>query len=105
MKAGPWQTVDGYCAVRVREGGNVDKIEDRVAFIEKTPRVRIREWHFTPEHQDFLNWAQGPKGQGGGGDPEKEALYGFYQPSRDWCDAMLRLLGYELADAEEDPHR
>jgi hypothetical protein len=80
-----WIEYDGYCAVRIIEGGNVENVADRVAFIEKTPRVRIGE--FT-EKEDSNNWEFGPKGCG--------QEYGAYQPSRDWCDKRLVELGYNL---------
>lgn len=87
MKIGPWILVDAGCgAARVRLGGNVNFIKDRVAFIEKTPRIRIRDTYVENDDRDFLNWASGPfKGDG----PED-------QESRDWCDAALKLFGYEL---------
>jgi hypothetical protein len=86
MKVGPWQVVDGFCTARVIEGGDPDKIADRVAFIEKTPRIRIREAvQFGSDYPDFLNWAEGPRGLGPD-DPEPQQ----------WCDDMLKLLGYEV---------
>ena len=76
-KIGPWQmTEDGCGAFRSWEGADPQSIDDRVAFIEKTPRIRIRnsfgEW---PDH---LNWASGYKGDG----PND-------QESRNWCDMAL----------------
>ncbi len=92
MKISPWLVVDGYCATRIVEGGDVENVLDRVAFIEKTPRIRMGT--FEPDHK---NWKSGPKGCGGseGCDPNAE-LYGFYLPSREWCDRELALLGYEI---------
>lgn len=101
MKVGPWQTVDGYCAARIIQGGDPYRVEDRVAFIEKTPRVRIRAAYHREQHgtyedggayvdyrwEEFLDWCSGTKGNGAD-DPE----------SREWCDNMLKLLGYELCD-------
>lgn len=92
---------DGHCALRAFVGTDPSKIENRVAFIEKTPRVRIRphymgdNGHGQRQWEDFLNWAQGPKGAGGG-DPKKDGTYGFDVESRAWCDRMLVALGYEL---------
>lgn len=90
----PWIVYDEFCAMRCIEGSDM-KVENRVAFIEKTPRVRIRP--FTVEPHDCHNWEQGPKGSGGsdGHIPENE-LYGFYPPSREWCDNRLIELGYIL---------
>jgi hypothetical protein len=99
MKVGPWQVVDGFCIARVIEGGDPDNIADRVAFIEKTPRVRIRSGHYREDRgryedgeeyieyrwHEFLDWAEGAQGLGPD-DPE----------SQQWCDDMLKLLGYEI---------
>lgn len=82
MKSFTWHkpTKGGACIVL--EGGDPEEVKDRIAFIEKTPRVRIREWDFTGYH-DWLNWAEGKKGTG----PDDEQ-------AREWCEKMLRLLGY-----------
>lgn len=86
MKVGPWTLVEGGCgATRVRLGGNIDNISDRVAFIEKTPRIRVRSDSLLND-RDFLNWASGPFKGDGPNDPE----------SREWCDKALVLFGYEL---------
>jgi len=87
MKVGPWVLVEDGCgATRVIEGGNVNNIKDRVAFIEKTPRIRIRPYYLLEKDKDFLNWASGPfKGSG----PEDEE-------ARAWCDRALVLFGYTL---------
>jgi hypothetical protein len=90
MKVSPWIVVDDYCAARIIEGGHIDKVEDRVAFIEKTPRVRVRDNEYGSDYPDFLNWAERPFKGNYGGDPE----------SRKWCDQMLVLLGYELPERE-----
>lgn len=73
----PWAIVDGHCAHRTLDG-------ERVAFIEKTPRVK---------HPDTGEWIYGNKGTGGVG---VDGVNGGYQPSRDWVDAKLRELGYRL---------
>ena len=101
-----WIVVDGYCAARIIEGGDINKIADRVAFIEKTPRVRIRRYG-TPfsdpreaRDKDFLNWCEGHdwKADGCSGDQDASKLgaYGFSAQARAWCDHMLVMLGYEL---------
>ena len=79
----PWLVVDEYCATRVIEGTDPSIVGNRVAFIEKTPRVLING-----------TWLGGPKGSGGAGgeDPRKE-LYGFYPPSRKWADDLLLAAG------------
>lgn len=92
-----WLVYDGYCAMRCIAGSDTSKVENRVAFIEKTPRVRTSP--FTDWRHDHLCWEQGPKGSGGpdGHIPENE-YYGFYPPSREWCDRRLVELGYALEE-------
>lgn len=86
-----WVPVPGakHCAMRYIVGEDPKQAANRIAFIEKTPRVRIAPYS---EGDDFdsRNWQEGPKGHA----PE----YGQYQPSRDWCDARLRELGYQLSE-------
>lgn len=77
------------CALRAVEHTNINNIKNRVALIEKTPRIRedylgvntngCREW---TEH---LNWCCGDKGDG------REDI-----ESRDRRDFMLIALGYKL---------
>ena len=74
-----WKVLDDYAAYRELNGA-------RVAFIEKTPRVK---------HPITNEWIEGPKGAGGG-NPEKDETYGFYKPSREWCDKKLVELGYSI---------
>ncbi len=78
-----WIVVDQYFATRIIEGGDVNNIADRVAFIEKTPRIRIRHYGMGAAERDDLNWASGYKGDDG-----------FDLESRQWCDRMLSALGY-----------
>ena len=101
MKVTDWMMdSDGIGAFRMVQGGDPENIGHRVAFIEKTPRVRIRPAHFR-EHRgtyedggeyveyhwaEHLDWAARDFKGSGADDPE----------SRAWCDAMLKLLGYEL---------
>jgi hypothetical protein len=72
-----WKVVDGHCAERTCN-------DERVAFIEKTPRVKNP---LTGE------WEEGPKGAGGSG---VDGVNGGYQPSRDWADTKLIEFGYTL---------
>jgi len=98
IKLSPWTVTDDYCAMRYVEGTDPEKVENRVAFIEKTPRIRTGAYdHSKCWSEDWVNWTQGPKGSGGpdGHIPENE-LYGFYPPSREWCDEELVKLGYIL---------
>jgi hypothetical protein len=101
MKVSPWiDDEDGLGSMRVILGKDPVQIENRVAFVEKTPRVRIREYYLGTEKDwddagnivsetrrwpEFLDWAYGTKGDGKN-DPE----------SRAWCDRVLVALGYEL---------
>lgn len=88
MKVSKWVMQD-HCSMRYLLGTDPEQIENRVAFIEKTPRVRVLpyngDWLY-----DFKNWKEGPKGCA----PE----YGMYQPSRDWCDQQLLTMGYILTE-------
>jgi hypothetical protein len=81
MELTDWMPVPGaeYCSMRCLVGTDPANVANRVAFIEKTPRVRVAP--FTNERDDWKNWEQGPKGCA----PE----YGAHQPSRDWCDRRL----------------
>lgn len=94
MNVSEWIVVDGYCAARIVEGGDINNVADRVAFIEKTPRVRTDVFAGYAEEQG--KWLQGPKGSGGNLETDGETIYGFYQPSRDWCDEQLKEMGYHL---------
>ena len=94
LRVSPW-IIDEHCAFRTLEGANPDDISTRVAFIEKTPRVRIGP--FKDRDSDYLNWEEGPKGPGGpDGDDPANKLYGHYPPSREWCDQRLKELGYDV---------
>lgn len=94
----PW-VIDGHCAFRHILGTDPDKMCNRVAFIEKTPRVRIRPWNeYDGDRQDHLNWESGPKGSGCSCEesPEEKEAYGFDLSSRNWCDRKLTVLGYKV---------
>ena len=81
VEVSDWIVIDKYCATRVLKGTNQHNVDNRVAFIEKTPRVL----HNT-------EWIEGPKGSGGG-DPKVDLTYGFDPESRAWCDDFLRERG------------
>ncbi len=86
--------------MRCLEGADPENILTRVAFIEKTPRIRIAEYTGEKdEHSiiinDWKNWRQGPKGSGGG-NPPVALTYGFDPKSRAWCDEQLKAMGYIL---------
>lgn len=86
-----WRPVPGddHCYMRILLGTDENLIENRVAFIEKTPRVRIGA--FTDRDSDWKNWEQGSKGCG----PD----YGEDPVSREWCDTRLRELGYIVPES------
>jgi hypothetical protein len=85
-----WMRIVAYTDPRV--------ISNRIAFIEKTPRVRIRGYRYSPEINNFCThvqsqpdiWISGQKGSG--------ELCGKDERSRQWCDSMLILLGYEFTN-------
>jgi hypothetical protein len=99
MKLSKW-IEDGDCSMRVIHGSDPSKVENRFAFISKTPRVKLTKHECAEEKiennvsscsaADNNFWVFGWKGCG-------EEM-GRYKPSRDWCDAMLKLMGYELED-------
>ena len=88
-----WIMID-HCATRIVKDGDVNNISNRVAFIEKTPRVRINRYKYGVEVGDGSGiigqqrdaWLQGNKGS---------SDYGRDVDSRKWCDDMLKLLGWE----------
>ena len=87
-----WIMID-HCATRIKIYGNVENISDRVAFIEKTPRVRIPKNRYGVENKSGIGcvcqntdaWLEGFKGN---------SEYGLNEKSRKWCDDMLVLLGW-----------
>lgn len=98
MKITQWIVYEGYCAMRCIEGTDTNNVANRIAFIEKSPRIRIAAYVPDP-HNTYLelggNWKYGPKGAGGsGGEIPENELYGFYPPSREWCDEELKAMGY-----------
>jgi len=83
MKLSDWIIIDGYCATKVLEGTDHNNVENRVAFIEKSPRIRVAPFN---GDEDWKNWKYGDKGSEYGKDIE----------SREWCDNELIKLGYTL---------
>ena len=112
-KLSDWIMIE-HCAVRIVKDGDVNKISDRVAFIEKTPRVKIHSPNSTLDsHSISINvdeneetgcgathpnyfigkrcvWMYGYKGS---------SEYGRDENSRQWCDELLKAIGWEV---EED---
>lgn len=92
-----WIVVDEYCATRVYKNSDPNVVGNRVAFIEKTARVRKEMYdHSREESVDCYKWEYGNKYQTGHGNHEEEGNYGFDVESREWCDNRLKELGYEL---------
>lgn len=85
IKLSQWINED-HCSMRCIEGTDPEVVANRVAFIEKTPRVRVARAE-SPSN-DWQGWHEGPKGC--------SEEYGRYAPSREWCDEQLKMLGYEL---------
>lgn len=88
FRVGDWQIdpESPHCAFRA-----IEETGQRVAFIEKTPRILIQ-----PKEGNMSEiWHYGPRGSGGpdGHIPENQ-LYGFDPDSRAWCDKMLQNMGY-----------
>lgn len=79
-----WMAVPGaeYCSMRILAGTNPDDVRNRVAFIEKTPRVRLHSCDENRLSRDSRNWLIGYVGDGGH-DPRSQA----------WCDAALLSMG------------
>jgi len=75
---------DPYCWMRIIVGGNPKSLEDRVAFCEKSPRIRVAP--FTTHSEESDKWKFGPKG----GYDDAENL--------EWCDIELKKLGYVITD-------
>jgi hypothetical protein len=89
VKLSKWLTISGHCSMRIIEGSDPQDVANRYAFIEKTPRVRIKPFDYEAPAYDFRNWLQDA---GGGHSPE----YGEYELARQWCDEQLLTMGYEL---------
>lgn len=83
-----WHIVeDGAGACLVVVNGDPNVVADRVAFIEKTPRIRIRQaCTDRPQVNDWINWAERPFKGDGVDDPA----------SREWCESALVMFGYSL---------
>lgn len=94
VKVGPWVDGEG-CAYRALLGTDGSKAENRVAMIEKTPRVRIRPAYIAHIGNDnrhwpeFLDWCE----RGWSGIGPSDLI------SRKWCDDMLRVMElYEITE-------
>lgn len=81
-----WILIDEYCYCRVLDGTDPMQVKNRVAFIEKTPRVRINS--YTDIDTDFKNWKEVGFGTSDRGKDEN---------SRKMCDDYLKTLGYKFS--------
>ena len=88
IRVSPWTAVPDaeYCAMRYIEGTDPEVIANRVAFVEKTPRVRFQPFS---ESEDFRNWHAGWKGDDG-----------WDEVAQGWCDTHLLAMGYVVPDAK-----
>lgn len=84
-----WLPVDEIRTCLIFENGDPKKEEDRVAIIEKSPRVLING-----------QWIEGQKGKVGSIHLEGYTVYGYHQPSRDWCEKLIKE-NYETISNEQ----
>ena len=85
-----WTVYDDYCLVRYKKGTDIEDRNNRMAFIEKTPRVRCE--NIIVENEDFGEqhyWIYGNKGE------SYSEIEGEDIESCMWCDKMLELMGWE----------
>jgi hypothetical protein len=87
-----------YCCMRIREGGDPNNISDRYAFIEKTPRVRIRDSRLA-QCDDQYNWCSGAKGSPA--EKKPDGSYEYNLTSQAWADGMLWAMGHKLPGIPE----
>lgn len=86
-----WIMIGEYSATRIVKGGDPNNISDRVALIDKTPRIRINKNKFCIEQKEGCTssdsdiWLYGDKGS---------SEHGLDFESLSWCDQMLVLLGW-----------
>ncbi len=85
VKLSDWTADPEYphCAMRFIEGTDPALVANRVAFIEKTPRVRVQP--FATEADDWRGWHQGWKGDDG-----------WCEIAQGWCDTHLLAMGYDV---------
>ena len=90
-----WIIFEGYCLIRIKKYGDINNVEDRITFIEKTPRIQILkdQLHYgwngdfatdKPKSDNFF--ISGNKG---------DCYTKEDRESCKWCDDMLTLLGWE----------
>ena len=92
-----WIIYDDYCLIRIKKGGNIENINDRICFIEKIPRVQLPDnmishgWdgnRLTEVTDNF--YITGNKGYLYESDTKD-----YDEKSVKWCDSMIELLGWD----------
>lgn len=91
IELSPWIVVEDYCATRVIKGTDENQVKNRVAFIEKSGRVRVST--FTDDDTDNKNWKSVCRGSGGS-NPKENGYYGYDEETRNEVDVELVKLGY-----------
>ena len=91
---------EDHAAMIVLEGSDPEDCMNRVAFIEKTPRVQVTgpddlRLGKKPSFGTGGWWVYGPGGCANTSKGSQDG-YGFYPPSREWCEESLLKLGYLL---------
>lgn len=90
---------DDYCAMRIYKGGDPEKVEDRVAMIEKTPRVRVARESgseaYVQVNGDSVHGSRTNVEVWIYGGNHRSSEYGHNEEARQWCDEMLKTLGHE----------
>jgi hypothetical protein len=97
-----WHVIEGYCAAVVKDGDSAEDVANRVAFIEKTARVRVDgpdvRVAVAPDTEPYQSsagtwWLSVHRGRGGGYDTQAEreaaGVYGFDPESRACIEAAL----------------
>jgi len=87
-----WTVVEDNCSMRYIRHTDPNDIRNRVAFIEKTPRIRVGAYRDSP-FIDSINWMYGDKSYYG--DPASQV----------WCDDQLHLLGWPVYGEMDILHR
>jgi len=79
-----WTPVEDGCWMRYLRHTDPNDIRNRVAFIEKTPRIRVAAYSEDRKIMDSINWMGGFRSFKG--DPS----------SRVWCDDQLFIHGWDI---------
>lgn len=92
---GKWYIIDGYCLCRIVKDGDPLKVKDRVAFMEKSMRVRVKSYNFSiessPEGGAYSTKADAWLSSGRGSVYDAE-FNDVDEESFEWANKMLELL-------------